>query len=172
MNILMAASECVPFVKVGGLADVVGTLPKYLKKTGHDVRIILPKYHSIDGKKYNLQTLPYKLQIQVGKDTESFRLKYCLLQDNIRVYFVENMHFFNRPGVYGTDGLDYSDNKERFIFFQKAVLESVKALMFRPDIIHCHDWQLGLIPAYLRTNLKNDGFFWNTSSVFTIHNIA
>ncbi|MDR0398854.1 MAG: glycogen synthase [Endomicrobium sp.] len=172
MNILMAASECVPFVKVGGLADVVGALPKYLKKAGHDIRIILPKYQSIDGKKYNLQTLPYKLQTQVGKDTESFRLKYCLLQDNIRVYFIENMRFFNRSGVYGTDGIDYSDNKERFIFFQKAILESVKALMFRPDIIHCHDWQLGLIPAYLRTNLKNDGFFWNTSSVFTIHNIA
>jgi starch synthase len=74
--------------------------------------------------------------------------------------------------VYGANGLDYGDNKERFIFFQKAVLESVKALMFRPDIIHCHDWQTGLIPAYLKTNLKNDGFFWNTSSVFTIHNIA
>jgi starch synthase len=112
------------------------------------------------------------LQTQVGKDTESFRLKYCLLQDNIRVYFIENMRFFNRHGVYGTNGIDYSDNRERFIFFQKAVLESVKALMFRPDIIHCHDWQLGLIPAYLRTNLKNDGFLWNTSSVFTIHNIS
>jgi starch synthase len=172
MNILMVASECIPFVKVGGLADVVGTLPKYLKERGHDVRIIVPKYKSIDGKKYNLQSLPYKLHVQVGKDRESFRLKYCLIEYNISVYFIENMRFFNRCGVYGSDGLDYRDNKERFIFFQKAVLESVKALMFRPDIIHCHDWQTGLTPAYLKTNLKNDGFFWNTSSVFTIHNIA
>ncbi|MDR1474352.1 MAG: glycogen synthase [Endomicrobium sp.] len=172
MNILIVASECVPFVKVGGLADVVGTLPKYLKKFGHDIRIILPKYQSIDDNKYNLQPLPYKLQTIVGKDTENFRLKYCLTKGSITVYFIENMHFFNRHGVYGTNGLDYGDNKERFIFFQKAVLESVKALMFTPDIIHCHDWQTGLIPAYLKTNLKNDGFFWNTSSIFTIHNIA
>jgi starch synthase len=172
MNILMVASECIPFVKVGGLADVVGTLPKYLKKAGHDIRIILPKYKSIDGKKYNLQTLPYKLHVQVGKDTESFRLKYCVTEYNISVYFIENMRFFNRPGIYGSDGLDYTDNKERFIFFQKAALESVKAFMFKPDIIHCHDWQTGLIPAYLKTILRNDGFFWNTSSVFTIHNIA
>ncbi|MDR2436766.1 MAG: glycogen synthase [Endomicrobium sp.] len=172
MNILMVASECVPFVKVGGLADVVGTLPKYLKKAGHDIRIILPKYKSICSKKYNLQTLAYKLHVQIGKDRENFRLKYCLTEHNISVYFIENMRFFNRSGVYGSAGLDYADNKERFIFFQKAVLESVKALMFRPDIIHCHDWQTGLIPAYLKTNLKNDGFFWNTSSIFTIHNIA
>jgi starch synthase len=172
MNILMVASECIPFVKVGGLADVVGTLPKYLKELGHNVKIILPKYKSIDGKKYNLQTLPFRLNVQLGKSTESFRIKYCKTKDKIEVYFIENMHFFNRIGVYGNAGLDYSDNKERYIFFCKAVLESVKALMFRPDIIHCNDWQTGLIPAYLKTNLKNDGFFWSTSCVFTIHNIA
>ncbi|MCL2484861.1 MAG: glycogen synthase GlgA [Endomicrobia bacterium] len=171
MNILMVASECVPFVKVGGLADVVGTLPKYLKNAGHDVRIILPKYRTIDGKKYNLQTLPYRLQVKVGRDTESFRIKYCV-HEGITVYFIENMRFFNRPGIYGDNGVDYGDNRERFIFFCRAALESVKALMFRPDIVHCHDWETGLIPAYLKTNLKDDGFFWNTSSVFTIHNIA
>ncbi|MDR3256547.1 MAG: glycogen synthase [Endomicrobium sp.] len=172
MNILMAASECVPFVKVGGLADVVGTLPKYLKSLGHDVRLILPKYAAIDGKKYNIKTLPYRLQVKVGQDTESFRIKHCLTKDNISVYFIENVRFFNRPGVYGNNGQDYGDNRERYIFFCRAILESVKALMFRPDIVHCHDWQTGLVPAYLKTNLKNDGFFWNTSSVFTIHNIA
>ncbi|MCL2389857.1 MAG: glycogen synthase GlgA [Endomicrobia bacterium] len=171
MNILMVASECVPFVKVGGLADVVGSLPKYLKNLGHDVRVIIPKYRTVDGKKYDLQTLPYRLQVKVGKDTESFRIKYCEY-DGIIVYFIENMRFFNRPGTYGDSGMDYGDNRERFIFFCRAALESVKALMFRPDIIHCHDWETGLIPAYLKTNLKNDGFFWNTSSVFTIHNIA
>ncbi|MDR0724136.1 MAG: glycogen synthase [Endomicrobium sp.] len=172
MNILMVASECVPFVKVGGLADVVGTLPKYLKGLGHDVRIILPKYKTIDGKKFDLQTLPFRLSVQVGKNIESFRIKKCVREDKIEVYFIENMHFFNRTGIYGNVGLDYDDNKERYIFFCRAVLESVKALMFRPDIIHCHDWQTGLVCAYLKTNLKNDGFFWNTSCAFTIHNIA
>lgn len=172
MNILMVASECVPFVKVGGLADVVGTLPKYLKEMGHDVRIILPKYRSIDGKKYDLKPLPYLLKVNVGKETEKFRIKHGFNEDGIDVYFIENMRYFNRPGVYGDGGNDYGDNRERYIFFCRAALEAVKAVMFRPDIIHCHDWQTGLIPAYLKTNLKNDGFFWNTSSVFTIHNIA
>lgn len=169
----MVASECVPFVKVGGLADVVGTLPKYLKKLGHNVKVILPKYRAIDGKKYNLQTLTCRLSVQVGKSIESFRIKYCITEDKVEVYFIENMRFFNRDGIYAsTTGLDYVDNKERYIFFCRAVLESTKALMFRPDVINCHDWQTGLIPAYLKTNLKNDGFFWNTSCAFTIHNIA
>ncbi|MDR1952013.1 MAG: glycogen synthase [Elusimicrobiota bacterium] len=172
MNILMVASECVPFVKAGGLADVVGTLPRYLKNLGYDVRVILPKYQSIDGKKYDLQTLPYRLQVRVGKDTEFFRVKYYVSEDDITYYFIENMRFFNRPGIYGMDGLDYPDNRERYIFFCRAVLESLKALMFRPDIIHCHDWQTALIPSYLKTVFRDDGFFWNTSTVFTIHNIA
>ncbi|MDR3113773.1 MAG: glycogen synthase, partial [Endomicrobium sp.] len=172
MNVLMIASECVPFVKVGGLADVVGALPKYLAKAGHDVRIILPKYRKIDGKKYNLSALPYRLCVKVGKETESFRIKYCITKENVTVYFIENMRFFDRPEIYGPNGSDYGDNRERYIFFCRAALEAVKALMFRPDIIHCHDWQTGLIPAYLKTNLKNDGFFWNTSTVYTIHNIA
>jgi starch synthase len=132
----------------------------------------LPKYRKIDGKKYNLQSLPYRLQVKVGSDTERFRIKYCITEDNVTVYFIENMRFFDRPDVYGANGADYGDNRERYIFFCRAALEALKALMFRPDIIHCHDWQTGLIPAYLKTNMKNDGFFWNTSTVYTIHNIA
>ena len=173
MNILMVAAECVPFVKTGGLADVVGTLPKYLKQKGHDVRIIIPKYRQIDGIKYNLKTLPFRLSVMVGKEQESFRIKTCMLDENIPVYFVENMRYFNRLGVYGDDnGIGYGDNRERFIFFSKAAIEAAKAIMFRPDIIHCHDWHTGLIPAYLKTTNAHDGFFWNTSTIYTIHNIA
>lgn len=173
MNILMVAAECVPFIKTGGLADVVGTLPKYLKQKGHDVRIIIPKYRLIDGAKYDLQALPYKLSVFVGKEQENFRIKTCMLAGNIPVYFIENLRYFNRLGVYGDDlGVGYGDNRERFIFFSKAAIEATKALMFRPDIIHCHDWHTGLIPAYLKTTHLNDGFFWNTSTVYTIHNIA
>ena len=170
MNILMVAAECVPFVKTGGLADVVGTLPKYLKQRGHDVRIIIPKYRQIDGAKFGLEALPCKLSVFVGKEQENFRIKTCMLDGNIPVYFIENLRYFNRPGVYGdSSGIGY---RERFIFFCKAAVEAVKALMFRPDIIHCHDWHTGLIPAYLKTVNLCDGFFWNTSSVYTIHNIA
>jgi starch synthase len=172
MNILIAASEVTPYVKTGGLADVAGALPKYLKKHGHDVRVILPKYRAIDGVKYNLQALPYRLSVQVGAETEDFRLKHTKTPEGVDVYFVENMRYFNRPGIYGDKHGDYGDNRERFIFFSRAVLEAVKALMFRPDIVHCHDWQTGLIPAYLKTVYKTDGFFWDTASVYTIHNIA
>ncbi len=173
MNILMVAAECVPFVKTGGLADVIGTLPKYLKQNGHDVRIIIPKYRLIDGVKYDLQALPYKLSVFVGKEQENFRIKTCMLDGNIPVYFIDNSRYFNRLGIYGDDsGVGYGDNRERFIFFSKAAIEATKALMFRPDIIHCHDWHTGLIPAYLKTTHLSDGFFWNTSTVYTIHNIA
>ncbi|MCL2389454.1 MAG: glycogen synthase [Elusimicrobia bacterium] len=172
MNILIAASECTPYIKTGGLADVAGALAKYLKKQNHDVRVIMPKYRAIDGIKYNLQTLPYRLSVRVGAETEDFRLKYTKTPEGIEIYFVENMRYFNRPGIYGDKHGDYGDNRERFIFFSRAVLESLKAIMFRPDVIHCHDWQTGLIPAYLKTVYSNDGFYWDTASVYTIHNIA
>ena len=172
MNILMVASECVPFVKVGGLADVAGTLPRFLKELGHDIRVILPKYQAIEAKGYVLETLPYALQVRVGRDIENFRIKTYHSDDGVVYYFIENDRFFDRPGIYGSADGDYQDNRERYIFFCRAVLEAVKALMFRPDIVHCHDWQTGLIPAYLKTTHRDDGFFWNTSSVFTIHNIA
>ncbi|MDR3253575.1 MAG: glycogen/starch synthase, partial [Endomicrobium sp.] len=126
MNIVMIASECVPFIKAGRLADVARTLPKYLKKLGYDVRIILPKYADLDGKQYNIKTLPYRLLVKVVQDTESFRIKYCLTEDNIYVYFIENMCFFSRPGIYGNNGQDYSDNGEHYI----SALESVKTLIF------------------------------------------
>ena len=173
MNILMVSSECVPFVKTGGLADVVGTLPKYLKKNGHDVRIIIPKYSVIDGVKYNLKTLPYRLAVRLGKEEIYFRIKQGFLDENIPVYFIENMRFFDRSGVYGDDnGIGYGDNRERYIFFCKAVIESIKAILFVPDIIHCNDWHTGLIPAYLKITNAYDGFFWKTSVIYTIHNIA
>ncbi|MDR3049929.1 MAG: glycogen synthase [Elusimicrobiota bacterium] len=172
LNILMAASECIPFVKTGGLADVVGTLPKELKSIGNDVRIILPKYASIDEKKFPLKDLPYKLRVNVGYETHFFSLKYYITDDGITTYFIENNRYFNRAGIYGDFGIDYPDNRDRYIFFNRAVLESMKALGFRPDIIHCHDWQTALLPAYLKTTHRNDGFYWNTACVYTIHNIA
>ncbi|AKL97510.1 glycogen synthase [Endomicrobium proavitum] len=172
MKILMAASECAPFVKVGGLADVLGTLPAYLKKAGHDVRVIIPKYKAIDEKKYDLKPAAQGLSVKVSGDEELFAVKQCVTKDGVKVYFVESRRFFDRNGVYGEGGYEYGDSRERYIFFCRAVFESLKAVNFIPDVIHCHDWQTGLIPAYLKTVLKNDDYFSKTSSVFTIHNIA
>jgi starch synthase len=172
MNILIAASECIPFVKVGGLADVVGTFPKYLKNLGDDIRIIIPKYKKINNKRYKLKTLPYNLSVRVGGNDEYFTIKTCETADGIKVYFIESLRYFNREGIYGGDFGDFGDNRERYIFFSKAVLKFCEALKFKPDIIHCHDWQTGLIPAYLKTVMGDDTFFSQTSTVFTIHNIA
>ena len=172
MKILMAASECVPFVKVGGLADVVGTLPDHLKAKKHDVRIILPRYRQVDSARFSLKMLPYRLQIPVGNTIETARLMEARTAAGVPVYFIDNPKFFDRADVYRTPAGDFEDNRERFIFFSRAVLEAAKAIAFQPDIIHCHDWQTGIIPAYLKTVYKLDAFFWNTASVYTIHNIA
>jgi starch synthase len=172
MKIVMAASECVPFVKVGGLADVVGSLPKALKAKRHDVRIVIPKYRKIDDAKFGLRTLPCRLLIPVGDRYEDVTVKEGTIGQGIPVYFIENDNYFNRPEVYRTQDGDYPDNRERFIFFSRAVLETCKALNFQPDIIHCHDWQTGIIPAYLKTIYNFDGFYCNTATVYTIHNIA
>jgi len=168
----MAASECAPFVKVGGLADVVGTLPPYLKENGHEVKVFLPKYRKIDEKAFGVKKLSFKLHIPVGDKYEAAQLKTAVSPNGTKCYFIENDKYFGRPEVYGTIHGDYPDNRERFIFFSRAVLEAAKAVGFQPDIIHCHDWQTGLIPAYLKTLYSIDGFYCNCATVFTIHNIA
>lgn len=172
MKILMAASECVPFIKVGGLADVVGTLPGFLKKKKHDVRVFIPKYGQIDEKKFALKPLAQRLLIPVGKRIETATIKEGKLNGGVTVYFIENDGYFNRPDVYRTDEGDYTDNRERFIFFSRAVIEAAKALNFRPDIIHCHDWQTAIIPALLKTSYSLDAFYNSCATVYTIHNIA
>ncbi len=172
MNIVMAAGECVPFIKVGGLADVVGTLSIALKEKKHDVRVFLPRYQKIDRKKYQLKKLPQRVMIPLGNGTWHVAALSTTKIKGVTFYFVENGHFFDRPEVYGDAGGDYSDNHERYIFFQRAVLEFTKALQFKPDTIHCHDWQTGLIPVYLKTVYKNDQFYDQTATVFSIHNIA
>lgn len=168
----MAASECVPFVKVGGLADVAGALPGFLKKKGNDVRIIIPKYRVIEEEKFNIKSLPFKLLIPIGDYYEEAVIWEGKLDDDVPVYFVESARYFNRGEVYGTNDGDYADNRERFIFFSRAVLETAKALNFQPDVIHCNDWQTAIIPAYLKTAYRIDGFFIKTATVYTIHNLA
>ncbi|MBN1622555.1 MAG: glycogen synthase GlgA [Endomicrobiales bacterium] len=172
MRILMAASECVPFIKVGGLADIMGTLPKYLKKEKQNPAVFIPKYKSIDDNKFNLRPLPHKILVKIGENYEEASIKKGSLDNGVPVYFIDNAKYFYRYEVYGTKDGDYEDNDERFIFFSKAVLEAAKVLNFKPDIINCHDWQTALIPAFLKILYKNDDFFSKTKSLYTIHNLA
>jgi len=173
MKILFVASECVPFCKTGGLADVVGALPKELRQKRHDVRIILPKYKTIRGQEFGIKETNEKVHVPMGGGrVESADIRTAKTEKGIPVYFINHEGYYGRPGLYRTPQGDFSDNAERFIFFCRAALEACKAMQFRPDIIHCHDWQTALIPMYLKVLLKSDAFFQHTASVFTIHNIA
>ena len=168
-NILFAASECVPFVKTGGLADVVGALPQYLDKNEFDVRVILPYYTCIPDKyrkefKYvHHFYMDYGMRI-VGTHVGIMEYEY----HGIKFYFVDNEYYFKCHTPYSND---LKWDIERFTFFCKAVLSILPVIDFRPDLIHCHDWQTGLIPVYLKTEFAANPFFWGIKTMMTIHNL-
>jgi starch synthase len=159
MKIAFCASEIVPFAKTGGLADVAGALPVALEKEGQEIVIIMPRYKSADIKKFGLKVCGNGVYLGIlGKD--------------IRVYFIDKKEYFYRDGLYGDKSGDYADNLERFSYYCRRSLELLKEINFKPDIIHCHDWQTSLIPVYLKTLYAQDKFFKNTRTLLTIHNIG
>ncbi len=172
LNILFASPEVYPFAKTGGLGDVSSALPLALKQQGHDVRIILPKYSSVEQSKRSVKPTRLTVAVPVGPETKSGELHESRLNRTVPVYFVGQDDYFDREGFYGDVEGEFPDNAERFIFFARAVLEACKTLDFQPDIIHCNDWQTGLIPCYLKTLYASDPFFEDTRSVFSIHNLG
>src|SRR6266436_1150349 len=169
MHIVFAASECVPFSKTGGLADVVGALPRALVAAGHQVSVYLPLYR---------QTQLKKAQTVVASITIPFddRYRFCSVANGgknsgVQFYFVDYPPFFDRDALYGTSAGDYPDNAERFALFSRAVLEASKILGV-PDVFHCHDWQSALVPVLLRTQYAEDPAFRDVATVFTIHNMG
>lgn len=173
LKVLLAASEVVPFAKTGGLADVVGALPRVLLKLGCEVAVVLPKYRSISPEKYKLKVAVKDMPVPMGMGEMSADVLSTRLGDtHATVYFIQHDRYFDREGFYGTSAGDYQDNAERFAFFSRAVMEMPKALHWNPDILHLNDWQTGLAAAYLKTLYKNDPAFANTRSLFTIHNMA
>ncbi|MBU2567560.1 MAG: glycogen synthase [Elusimicrobia bacterium] len=172
MKIAITSFECVPFVKVGGLADVAGTLPGFIKKKGIDVRLFLPLHKKIDRKKHRIKPMKQKLLVPVGDHLEEGYVWQAKLHGSIPVYFIENEKYFGRDDIYRTSTGDHPDNPFRFVFFSRAVLECCKSVDFKPDVIHCNDMQTGLIPAYLKTLYRIDAFFSRAATVYTIHNIA
>lgn len=171
MKVCFVSSECDPFIKTGGLADVSGSLPVALDELGCEPKVFLPFYDLIDTAKYNIKPVEKirNEEVKIGEKSVSFNLHACkLLNASVDVFFVDCPEYFNRKKVYTND----SDEDERFILFQKAVLISLKELNWSADIIHCNDWQTGLIPALIKKSYTLDEFFKNTSTVFSIHNIA
>jgi len=171
MKILFTASEAAPFAKTGGLADVAGSLPLALASLGHDVAVVMPRYRQVDAARYNLKHVT-TFTVPLGSWHERCDVLQGVMGDDVTVYFINKDIYFDRPGLYHAGRADYPDNAERFIFFSRAVLESCIALELRPDIIHCNDWQTGLVPLYLRKIYGSAEPLRRTKSLFTIHNLG
>ena len=165
-NILFIASECVPFIKTGGLADVIGSLPKYLNKDEFDVRVIIPKYACISEEYKSKMRYLDHFYMQLA-----WRNQYVgILEEEyegVKFYFIDNEYYFQGWGPYG----NIYEDIEKFAFFCRAALSALPIIGFRPDIIHCHDWQTGLVPVYLHDTFQANEFFRGIKSIMTIHNL-
>ena len=166
-KILFAASECVPFIKTGGLADVVGSLPKYFDKTKYDVRVVLPKYTIIDKQFQGKMVYLNSFEMGIAGQNQYVGVFTCKF-DGITFYFVDSEYYFSAQGIYEGDP-DW--NIEKFSFFSKAVLCILPIIDFRPDLIHCNDWQTGLIPVYLDNFRYLGEYYQGIKTIMTIHNL-
>ncbi|MHB1391478.1 MAG: glycogen synthase GlgA [Clostridia bacterium] len=165
IKVLFAASEAVPFAKTGGLADVAGTLPRELVKLGADVRLIMPKYKSIAQSFVDkMEYVGYVYVDLAWRHQYSAVLK--LAYKGVIVYFIDNEYYFNRDALYG-----HYDEAEQFAFFSKALLKVLPLIDFKPDIIHCNDWQTGVVGAFLKAQFGLLEFYKNIRTVYTIHNL-
>ena len=168
-KILFVASECVPFIKTGGLADVCGALPKEFDKKYWDVRVVIPNYSCIPEhfrNQFEYVTHFYLSSGSYVQDRYVGVLKYTF--DNVTYYFIDNQEFYSGFTPYTSDT---KFEIEKFTFFDKAVLSMLPLIDFKPDIIHCHDWQTGLLPVYLKNEFAANPFFWGIKSIITIHNL-
>ncbi len=166
-KILFAASEGVPFIKTGGLADVVGSLPKCIDKEYFDVRVIIPKYACM--KQEWKDKMQYVTHFYMDFNWKNEYVGVMeVVEDGVHYYFIDNEYYFSGMKVY-TD--DAKWEIERYAFFSKALLSALPAVGFQPDLIHCHDWQTGLVPVYLKERFHEGDFFRNMKSVITIHNL-
>jgi starch synthase len=163
----MISSEAAPFAKTGGLADVVGSLPLALRSQGDEVAIVIPRYQTLELK--NLRRVWDNLAVYFGTDFYPYSIYQAPAE--YPVFLVDCPSLYDRKGFYGEAGLDYPDNHIRFAVFCRAAL-SVARFLFRTDIFHCHDWQTGLVPAYLRTSFATDPTFFGCRTLFTIHNLG
>ena len=166
-KILFVASECVPFIKTGGLADVVGSLPKCFDKENYDVRVIIPYYACIKpAMKEQIKPLDNFRMDFNGRDDVYVGIMETEY-DGVKFYFIDNEEYFKTDKPY----YGMPDDLDKFIYFSKAALAILPIIGFQPDLIHCHDWQTGLVPVYLKERFQGDLFFHGIKSVMTIHNL-
>lgn len=173
MKILFVTSEAVPFCKTGGLGDVCGSLPQELARLGHEVSLIMPAFRQAVNCGRPIEPTYVNFEVPIGRKVVGGTfLRSSLPGEQVPVYLVDQPLYYDRPELYREGGNDYRDNCERFVFFCRAALEAIRLLDLQCDIIHCHDWPAGLVPAYLKTELGGLPLYDSLRSVMTIHNIA
>ncbi len=173
MRLLFATTEAVPFCKTGGLGDVCGSLPQALAALGHEPVVILPAFrHALDSGQ-RIEPTGVDFSVPIGRKTVTGTfLRSTLPGGQVPVYLVAHDGYYDRDELYRSNGRDYKDNCERFVFFCRAVLEAIPALDLGTELVHCHDWQAGLVPAYLKTEYAGVPPYDSIASLLTIHNIA
>jgi starch synthase len=171
MNIAIVSSECAPYAKTGGLADVVGALPKYLAAQGVDVKVFIPKYDSIDEKKFGLSYMDSigEMKVRVAGSPRSVYVHRAAVPGStVEIYFIDCREYFFRGKIYTEEW----DEDERFILLNKAVIELCQRLRWAPDVFHCNDWQTGLLPVFVKDNYSWDRMFDHSAFLYSIHNIG
>jgi starch synthase len=173
LKILMVASEMVPFVKAGGLGDIIGSLSGELKRLGHDVRVVIPRYSSLAVQGRPVKMVFPSMGVWMGGTCEWCSVQSIETDANVPVYLIEHHLFFSREGIYHDQSMqDYLDNPRRFAFLSRAALQLCLDTGFAPDIVHANDWQTALAPAYLKVWHWNSSTLGGTASVLTVHNLA
>ena len=172
MRLLLATSELHPYSKSGGLADMVAALAKALGRAGHRVGVVTPLHRGIRERFPGLREMDYHLAVAVGPDLLVGRVFTLEPSPGVTVYFVDRPDFFDRPGLYNENQVDYPDNARRYIFFSQCVAHLARYLTWAPEVVHVHDWQTGLVPLLIRHQIAHDGWHSAPRSCLTIHNLA
>ena len=165
MKVLLAASEAVPFIKTGGLADVMGALPAKLRREGVETALVIPKYSRVAERFGSQMETVWEGTVDLAWRRQYVGVEKIVL-DGVPVFFIDNEYYFKRDGLYG-----FYDDGERFAYFCRALLAMLPHIGFRPDVIHSNDWHTGLVGVYLKENFQKDPFYQGMKSLFTIHNM-
>jgi starch synthase len=172
MKLLLASSEVHPYSKSGGLADMVAALAKALGRAGHQVGLVTPLYRGIRERFPDIQPFSYQLDLPLGKDWASARVWTHQPSEGLTIYFIDRPEFYDRAALYSEHGFDYADNAHRFIFFSKCVAHLARYLPWQPELVHVHDWQVGLVPLMILHQRLHEGWTNPPHSCLTIHNLA
>lgn len=172
LHIVIAGSEAFPFAKTGGLGDVLGALPGALERLGHQPMLFIPAYREIRKCGLPIEQLNVRYEVPIGNKMVAGGLaRGTLPGSRVPVFFIQQNEYFDREGLYAERNVGYADNAERFIFFNRAVLEVIRLLDLQVDVVHCNDWHTGLLPAYLKLEYRSVPRFENVASLLTIHNM-